>query len=224
MAKLRGPEEFFEVFHEKDSEEPQAARPAAGGPAQTTLGFNAAQKTVTIEVRTLAIAGACALLLVVLSYFVGLSRHPEAPAGGQKPVVRKIGQTPQDRRDVEPARPNDRRVGRKAGDTDDGDGVPVLQKLLVLQVATYDYTLTQRGYADDLMQYLKERRELRSSPVHIFPHVTKNKKLIVCVGPFESTRSPTARKIIAAVHSMSYRGHSFKDALFNEITLFRPRP
>ena len=174
--------------------------------------------------RTLAIAGACALLLVVLSYFVGLSMRPDVTPPERSGVVEGTGDTARQEQQVAPVERQGYDVNRDPGGVGNTDPVPVPPKLMVLQVATYDDTPTQRGYADDLMQYLKERRELRSSPVHIFPHVTKNKKLVVCIGPFESARSQTARKIMAAVHSMSYRGYSFKDALFKEITPFRPRP
>jgi len=236
MAKLSGPEEFFEVFQKKRPEQ-GGERPIDDPHAERAQAPPQESKTVTVEVRTLVTAGACAVLLIVLSYFVGLSRHPESASPDRRPVGRAPGepvQQPGENRPGDnvireagvdrPATPH----GVRPASSDNGEGPvgppnapPAMQrKMLVLQVASYNKdTPANRKYAYGLIQYLKEQRELRAAAVYVFLHVTKKRQLAVWISPFTSPHSATARKIEAAVKKMKYMGHDFKRAFFTEIPL-----
>lgn len=227
MAKLSGPEEFFEVFSDKQAKQSSGDRPAENLPVEPRVGLAPREKTVTIQVRTLAIACASAVLLIVLSYFVGLSHRPEARPlgrGADQPGGRSHTNGPTNLAGAVDDRDDD--SGRSVSGQSDGDPsssggtVQEARRDYVLVVASYNKTPLEAQYANEVVSYLKQQEELDSIPASIGTRVM-GPHLVVCIGPFSSTKSKTARKAFEAVRRMSYRGKTFDDALFLPISQSR---
>ncbi|NQT21753.1 MAG: hypothetical protein HQ592_18760 [Planctomycetes bacterium] len=221
MAKLSGPEEFFEVFSDKQAGRPPADRLSDDHPVEARIAPAPRDKTVTIQVRTLVIGCMSAALLIALSYFVGLSNRPEAQPPGPlagRPAGGSVTNGPADPADLVGS-PDDSADGNAAAQSDGeaANAAGAVQQPqregYILLVATYDNTAVNVQYAKEVVSYLKQQKELRLSPVSIGTLVT-GRHLVVCIGPFPSTKSETARRIHEAVKGMSYKGRPFNDAYF----------
>ena len=177
MAKLSGPEEFFEVFrHPKRSDRPEAqgeplktqtepptARPDLAFPAGKVPGEN----TVTVKVSTLVFAGVCALLLMILAYFAGMANAPE-PAADKGPIAGGAVNT-----------------GLPANPSGGWE----------LQMVSYGMSTENRRQANRVVAALAERPEVRACPVaRVFTRETSN-RITVVIGPFQSPDEPSAQRL-----------------------------
>ena len=220
MARLSGPEEFFEVFHDEKTQQPRGEQPAEHVARQSTASSAPRENTVTVRVRTLVIAGMCSVLLIALSYLVGLSnREASAPRQAGAPPVGGIkGKEPTDQVD-RVGHQDDGGQGNVAPDSGNGTGSDAggeqapQPKGYILVVATYDKTAVGAQYAKEVEGYLKKQKELDAYLVYKATLLTERHR-IVYVGPFTSTRSETAKAVHQAVKRMSYRGRRFNDAYF----------
>lgn len=218
MAKLSGPEEFFEVFrHQKRTDRPdapheqpaqapgQAAQPEN---ARTELSFPAgqvsAEKIVPVKVSTLVFAAVCAVLLMILSFFAGVATRPD-PAKDQikQPgLTGRAGLTPGENRPITPS-----------------SGEPVTGGW-ELQVVSYAKNPANRKNASDWAQYFNEIPVMKASMVRAFIRESSTHVSVV-VGPFQSPQSAAALKVRAAIADVTVQaGRSsaiekpFRDALF----------
>lgn len=214
MAKLSGPEDFFEVFSDKQAKQSSGDRPAEHRPLEPRVGPASQGKTVAIQVRTLVIACISAVLLIVLSYFVGLSNRPEA-----RPLGSKANQ-PGGRSDIGGA--TDQAGAVDDRDEDAGRSAPAPRKAWVLRVASYVENEKNRKLAAKLKEHVEENVDVAA---YVFPHVTEDGRYrVVCIGPFESKDDPSAVRVKNMIGQLPpYEGVNFQEASFGIIT-FRPPP
>ena len=195
MAKLSGPEEFFEVFrHPKRTDrpdapgeplqkqpEPQAARPDLAFPG----GSPPAEGTIAVKVSSLAFAGVCALLLMILAYFAGLANAPEPVA--KQPIAGG------------PINPDGR--AQPAGGWE-------------LLVVSYAKTTVNERVANEVANVLADVAAVKACPVRVFTRDTGS-TLNVVVGPFQSPQDPGALKVREAITGLvAHNKRPFKSASF----------
>ena len=216
MAKLSGPEEFFEVFREKQPEEGRSQQPVGQIPIQAPPSFRQ-EKTVTLKVRTLVIAGTSSVLLMVLSYLVGAAGRPEQNKG---PLQAGGGRRQQERQGLPGGRGVDD-AGLRAGQTNgtppvDGrtDTDPSRRGKYVLRIITYRNTATGRKLAGELELFLKEHPVLSSHAVSVGADVRPREGIVIYVGPFDSRKSSKAKVIKEAVKKMRYKGQPLGEPAF----------
>ena len=222
MAKLSGPEEFFEVFSDKQARQSSGDRPAENLPVKPRGGRASREGTVTIQVRTLAIGCACAVLLIVLSYFVGLSHRTEA-----RPLGRGKGLPPGNggsSRAGQGATMGDGSVSvgpgaGAAGDDASAGGAQATapRKAWVLKVASYVENQKNKKLAAKLQQYVEENVDVAA---YVFPYVTDDgRHRVVCIGPFKSKDDLSAVRVKNVIGQLPpYEGVDFKEARFGIIS------
>jgi len=222
MAKMTGPEEFFEVFRSKKSEQQQPPpqtekRLPQEQPArpQTVMPYGSSTRpmTVTVKVSTLAVAGISAGLLVILAFLIGRATstgsepapgpprgHEEIARGtGQQPPVGTVngGEQPPQQSGLETAAPPVASRGR-----------------WVVQVATYGDDQRQRDIANSVMQFLQGVPEVGQTGSFVGA-VKLGNNHVIWVGPFESRTSQKAQIVLNAVRNAEFRTgtRDFGDAI-----------
>jgi len=224
MAKLSGPEEFFEVFHERRGQPPKEPLPPAGPqPGQSPFGGDR-PKTVTITVRTLMAGIFSSLLLMVLCVFVGMA-IAKAPStqgvqGEPRPLVQQTGRPggSQER----PVDTGSAGIGEGEAPPDNREAAPPQppQQQKVWVIAVVSYAPSAREYADEFRKFLTEQDFVKSFRVHVGCDIVGNKRLVY-VGPFASADDPIAKNMLAAIRKMRYGNSTFGDAGMMEITMTR---
>jgi hypothetical protein len=218
MAKLNGPEEFFEVFHRKQAGAPGEKQPDEQRVARPRVNFGSAERTVTLKLRTLVIGAASSVLLMILCYFVGVAGRSQPPTepGGQRPVqgVSVSESTEGGGPGADAGEATRMGVGQNEASSADNAAQPP-RTGYVLVVAAYEQTATGRNYAYEVIEHLKKQEVIRTSPVSVGAFVMGN-HLTVCIGPFASSKSASARRVEQAVKNMTYRDKAFSDAYFTK--------
>lgn len=206
MAKVSGPEEFFEVFRDQKQPRPQPEREERAEPVREqrpapmqVLAATAPAKTVTLKVTTLLYLAACGVLLIVLSYIVGMAQRSEPSRGALKPAG-GVGQ--QRESDIAlqqgPANP-----------VVHGEQLPApIDNVMtgkVLQVATYPNTEAMMKRASEWAEQIRKQPDIISSGARV-QAVKEGNSIILIVGGFPSAQDPAAQKALGAATRMEYRG------------------
>ena len=227
MAKLSGPEEFFEVFRRDDPNKPPAPAepeqphdeqrqpaPALVFPAGLATK-PAGEKTIAVRFSTLIFTAVCVLLLMVLSYFAGKANRSDAAAN--RPA--KPSAMP-----AKPQFPNTFGVNvlntqppQAAGQKTQGQQPAASQAegKVVLEVMRYNDASRVKS-ADELTAFLKGLPAVRSNAVGVGYDVNGN-DIVVWIGPFISDRSQAAREVQNEVINSPYNGRK----RFQNSTSFR---
>ena len=206
MAKLSGPEEFFEVFrHDKDqpapSQKPEPPPSADQPPAQPAAGIGpaarpGAEKTIPVKMSTIVFAGVCVVLLMILSYIAGQANAPEkqagTPAGAAPkqlpPPLSSLGNTGGGRQDAMPAQP-ERPRSQASG--------------VELRVNRYPNDSDGEKAAIAVVKFLNTLPAVRHNAVNV-GYYRDGKLIVVAIAPFESDRSPAALEVWNAVEDATF--------------------
>jgi len=206
MAKLSGPEEFFEVFRQKQDEPaPRQEPPLTNQPAESRPAFDAAdltgkpstEKTITVKASTALFAAVCVLLLMILSYFAGVAqRTPAKPESKKLPAVSRGTESGQQPPVVAPGRTVE--TGPR----------------FELQTVSYNNNALGKKLAGEATKSLNDMSVVATSGARAYFYESGS-KVIVAIGPFSSDRSLTAKQVESAVKAAPYAGQRpFRSAWF----------
>jgi|GEM_PF-2944059 len=209
MAKLTGPEEFFEVFrHDKDQpapakkpesqpvEQPQI-QPAADAGLAARPG---SEKTIPVKPSTLAFAGVCVVLLMILSYVAGQANAPDKQPAGQTG-------TPQKQKPPVPplSALGDAGTRQTGGVTPQSQRHQLQARGVELRVIKYPNDAGGESAALAAINFIKTQEAIRRNAVSVGSYKDGN-LIIVAVKPFESDRSPAAVEVWKALEDATYLG------------------
>jgi len=205
MAKLSGPEEFFEVFRHDKDQPAQARKPEPAEQPQiqpvADVGLSArpgAEKTISVKMSTLAFAGVCVVLLMILSYVAGQANAPDKQPGGPAGAAQKPKQSPpplsslgnttgnkQDARQAQPDRPRQQATG------------------IELRVNRYPNDSDGEKAAIAVVKFLNTLPAVRNNAVNV-GYYKQGNLIVVAIAPFESDHSPAAAEVWNTVSDATF--------------------
>ena len=210
MAKLSGPEEFFEVFrHDKQP------APGTGKPEQPPVGQQqptpapvyltslaakpSSENAIQVRFSTLIFAGVCVVLLMVLSYFAGKEANRPVAPGSQ---VKAPAVPP---KDFPPGRFGTNLVNQHPQTPGRQSAVGQAEGRFELEVMRYRIEGGGEALARDLTAFLKTLPTIRSNAVGV-GYDPRGTEFVVWIGPFISDRSQAAREVQNEVMNTPYNG------------------
>lgn len=197
VAKMEGPEEFFEAFrtsHRKpvtpsdpsvrtsagDDEPQESADPEPDAPAGETARrplssvFSESEPTITLRRSTLIFSLVLVFVLLFIAYAMGTSRARQAPSAGQK-------------------------SSQTAAPKMTGQWAIVLKEFRTTDSSSL-------ANATDYRNYLRQKPEVLSNKDAFILSSMSDRKLLLCVGPFQYQDSPQVSEILPRLRTLQYLG------------------